>query len=183
MLGVHLDEKDLNAFFGANEGKSSGPMKDFYYPLAFTINPELFNVLKKSFKDSRMSDIHKIYKAYKSGMTIKQMQENGFIDPNIVIKDHNDFISIIRENMPGEIKKTPWGEMEVVSLYNEEFDQDYLNFIRDLHASEVGKKEAKKIEDIKQYENIDPSTINNIFSDVEEKYSDKNPISIKVEIE
>ena len=53
MLGVFLDEKDLNAFFGAEESKDQNaprhPLKAFWNPLAFTLNHDFFEALKKTF--------------------------------------------------------------------------------------------------------------------------------------
>jgi hypothetical protein len=168
MLGVFLDKKDLENYFGSGgeENKKSGPLTNFFYPLAFALNHNYFEAIKKSFKDHRTSDIHKIYKAWRSGISIKEMQEQGILAPGIKITNTDDFTEIIKANLSGESQRTPFGELEVINLYNEDFDQDYLNFINELQTAEMAKVERKRFEKMKIYEGVDPSTIIDPFEDV-----------------
>jgi hypothetical protein len=184
MLGVFLDEKDLNAFFGAEESKDQNaprhPLKAFWNPLAFTLNHDFFEALKKTFLETRVTDLQRIYAAYTQGMSIDEMKERGIIDKNVVVEPGCSIAQLIYANMRGEIKQTPWGKMEVINLYNEDFDQGYLNFVRDLQSESMARSEVNKWEEAKKYGGVDPSKIINPFDKIMHQHQHQNKINVSV---
>lgn len=190
MLGVFLDESDLKSFFGEKDSDSKmlkpeqQKLSNWWYPLAFALNPEYFNAIKKTYQDNKINNVHKIYKAWKSGMTPKEMIESGIIanDLNFDINQITDydFAALIMSNIRGTVKHTPFGSVEVVELYNEDFDQDYLNFVRDMTYKSMEKREKKKLQEMKLYDGVDPELFSSLFDDLVPQIK-KEKIEVNVE--